>query len=654
MRIAILFVYFFLFSTIVIGQGHYSTTNKKAIKSYEEALQYFDRYDYEKAAELMNKAIQSDKNFIEAYIVLAEVYIESGNRNQAIQSYLNAIRIDPEFFPAMYFTLAQLEMKESKFEDAMKHLEKFLSYNNLKPIIRSQAKHQLESCKFAINAMKNPVPFNPTNLGDSINSEFDEYWPSLTADEQTLTITRLIPRVLEDNVITQAERKTNIQLQQQLQEDFYISTKETDFWQAAKNVGEPLNTKGNEGAQTISVDGRLMYFTACNRPEGKGRCDIYLTTKTREGWSEPTNLGAPVNSSAWEAQPSISPDGKTLYFVSNREGGKGQKDLWYSTLKNDNKWSEPVNLGEKVNTKGDEQSPFIHPDNNTLYFASDGRIGMGGFDLFKVTKNDDGTWGEPVNLGYPINTVHDEIGLIVNAKGDKAMYSSDRLSHKGRDIFEFELYQEARPKSVSYLKGTVTDAENNKKLKAVFELINIDTKETVMQAESDDQTGEFLVCIPTESDYALNVSKPGYLFYSDNFSLKGVYEISDPYMKDIELKPIKIGEKIILKNIFYATDSYKLDTKSVVELTKLLDLLKNNPALRIEISGHTDNIGADDYNLELSRNRANSVYSYLIDSGINKNRLEYKGYGESEPISSNETERGRAENRRTEIKIIGK
>lgn len=627
-----------------------TTQSKKAAKAYNEALSYFNRMNYASAEDYMNKAIKADEKFIEAYLVLAEIYIESGKRQGAINAYLAAIEINPEFFPEMYFTLARLEMMENKFTDAKSHLEKYLKFNNIRPELRAEANVRLKNCNFAIHAIENPVPFNPDNLGDSVNTENDEYWPSLTADEQLLIITRLIPK--EDAESSPMVNRVNMPMHTNFQEDFYISVKSDGFWKQAQNAGSPLNTKGNEGAQTISVDGKTMFFTACNRKDGKGRCDIYKTERTNDGWSEPVNIGSPVNSNDWEAQPSISPDGQTLFFVSSRAGGFGKKDIWYAILKDDGTWSAPNNLGENINTSGDEQSPFIHPDNKTLYFASEGKVGMGGFDLYKTTRNEDGSWSEAQNLGYPINTVHDEIGLIVNAKGNVAMFSSDRLSDKGRDIFQFELYEEARPNPVSYLKGNVFDKDTKRKLQADFELINLETKNVVMKAESDNTSGEFLVCIPSDNDYALNVSKEGYLFYSDNFSLKGVHEISDPFIKDIALSPIKVGQKIVLKNIFYETDSYELDARSIVELTKLTDFLNLNETLVIEISGHTDNVGTSSYNQSLSENRAKSVYNYLIKAGISESRLTFKGYGETQAVASNDTESGRSENRRTEIKII--
>ncbi|MFO7829410.1 MAG: OmpA family protein [Bacteroidales bacterium] len=642
---------------IVSAQYDYSTKNKKAIKYYEEALSAFGRMDYFNAADLMQKAIKADKKFIEAHIVLSEIYMDNGNYRKAIDSYQNAIDIDPDFFPGIYFSLGQLEMVEQEFESAKKHLEKYLTYKDIKPISRSQAERKLESCKFAIHAVNNPVPFNPKNLGENINTEYNEYWPTLTADEQTLVFTRLIPKGLidygDDEQKPAEEDQEMLPGMSNVQEDFYISSKINDEWSMAVNAGKKINTAGNEGAQTITADGRTMYFTACNRVNGKGRCDIYRSEKVGNEWSQPENIGAPVNSAYWEAQPSISPDGRTLYFVSNRPGGMGQKDIWKSDRLADGTWTKPVNLGENINTPGEEQSPFIHYDNKTLYFSSDGLIGMGGFDLFKVTRNDDNSWTEPENLGYPINTVYDEVGLIVNARGDKAFFASDRLSNRGRDLFKFELYSEIRPNPVSYLKGKVFDDDTKNNLEANFELIHLDRDEIIMKAKSDKISGEFLVCIPSNNDYALNVSKEGYLFYSDNFSLEGIHEISDPFLKDVALKPIKQGQKVVLRNIFYDTDSYELLDKSITELNKLVDFLETNSTLRIEISGHTDNVGTTDYNLQLSENRAKSVVQYLTANGISSERLTYKGYGESQPIDTNETEEGRANNRRTEIKILG-
>jgi len=662
MRHIFIFVILCILSIPVFSQNQYSTTNKKAIKFFEEALVALNQFDFVKGTDLLQKAIKSDDKFIEPYIVLAEVNTDNGLIKDAIKYYKKAIDIDPEFFPAIYLSLAKLEMKQSDFEIAKEHIEKFLLFKNLRSEIQSEANKLIEVCNFAVNAIKNPVPFNPINLGDSVNSKYSEYWPSVTADGNTLVITRMLPvKDQNNNIVTDANTPEEliiknptsaIKMFEMFQEDFYVSYKVDNYWKKALNIGNPINTNQSEGAQTLSTDGFIMYFTACNRPNGKGRCDIYKSELNGKYWEEPINIDAPVNTPSWESQPSISPDGKTLYFISDRANGYGGKDIWMSDLLPNGKWSIPRNLGDKINTSGDEQSPFIHADNRTFYFASNGRIGMGGMDLYKTTRNKDGAWTDPMNLGYPINTAFDEIGLIVSANGDKAYFASDRFADRGRDIFEFELYADARPNPVSYLKGIVYDSESFKKLKAHFELIDLDTRKIIMQAESDKISGEFLICIPTNSNYALNVSKEGYLFFSDNFSLKGIFEITHPFIKDVALNPIKPGQKIILRNIFYATDSYELEDRSMVELSKLIDFLNNNPKLKVEISGHTDNSGTKEYNAHLSEKRAMSVVNYLIKNNIASERLSYKGYGETQPIDSNVTELGKANNRRTEIKIL--
>ncbi|MGE0089214.1 MAG: OmpA family protein [Bacteroidales bacterium] len=644
------------------SQQNYSTQNKKAIKLYEDALVEFDRFNYSVGSNLMLKAIKADNSFIEAYLVLAEVSTEQNKYNEAIEYYYKAIKVNPDFFPSMYLSLAKLEMYQIRFESAKNNIKSFLTYTNTSKQKQSEAKNLLKICEFAIQAMNNPVPFNPINLGDSINSTYSEYWPSLTADGTKLVITRMLPiKNAENEPVTQFNTPEEFiannpegvnKVFELFQEDFYISVKENNTWKYAMEIGAPIKTNQSEGAQSLTSDGLLMYFTVCNRGNTNRRCDIYQSVEVDGNWTEPINLESPVNTEYWEAQPSISPDGKTLYFVSDRNGGFGGKDIWMSNKLSENTWSNPVNLGSIINTPRDEQSPFIHFDNQTLYFSSNGHIGLGGSDLFKAEKLTNGEWSEPVNLGYPINTNFDEIGLIVNAQGTNAYFSSDRYANKGRDIFEFELYPAARPKAVSYIKGKVFDSESLIALNAKFELIELSSGVLVMQSESNKHTGDFLICIPTNNDYMLNVSKDGYLFYSDNFSLKGIFEISNPYLKDVALDKIKQGNRIILKNIFYKSDSYQLEEISQNELNKLVEFLNNNPSIRIEISGHTDNVGSNEYNMNLSENRAKSVYNYLVDKNIDVKRLVYKGYGEQIPLDTNNTDEGRATNRRTEIKIL--
>lgn len=642
----------FLFISLFATAQEYTSKSKKAIKHFNNAIIYYNSKNDLQAIEEINLALKADSEFIEAYLLLSNIYNEKKDYEKEIEAYNNAIRINPDYSPNTYYYIANAELLTGRYHDAEAHFKTCLSYDNISEKITRWSEENLVKCEFAINAIDNPVPFNPKNLGANINTEYDEYWPSLTADEQTLIITVLIPK----------KQQINIAGPWNFQEDFFISHKIDGQWSKVVNIGPPVNTQQNEGAQTISADGQYCFFSACDRTDGFGRCDIYMSEKTGDEWSKPVNIGKPVNSAAWESQPSISSDGKTLYFVSNCSGGKGKMDIWKSMLNEEGKWGEPVNLGDSINTSKNEMSPFIHTDNKTLYFASDGLIGMGGCDLFVSRKilaypSDSlkiSEWQTPVNLGYPINTYKDEIGLIVNARGNLAMFSSDRLSKQGKDIYEFDLYEQARPVKVNYVKGKVFDADTKKRLKAKFELIDLETAKLVVESHSNSINGEYLVCLPIDKNYALNVSKKGYLFYSENFSLKNLDDPSRPYLMDVPLLPIKVGEKVVLKNIFFETDSYELKLESKAELEKLIYYMKENPGIKVEISGHTDNVGSKEHNKRLSHNRAKSVFEYLTqDFPSLTERLTYKGYDYSEPIATNDTEEGRAKNRRTEFKIIG-
>lgn len=631
-----------IFSVTVFSQQfEVSTKSKKAKKYFDKAMEAYKIKEAEEAEYNLNKAIEEDPNFIEAWIMLAENYIDMKRPDKSIEAYKKSIEINPDFYPRNYFNLARLELSLGQYYNSKVHYEKFLTYKNIEPGVEVKVKNDIKLCEFGINAVKNPVPFNPQNLGQNINSENDEYSPALTVDEQTLVITVMRAR---DEQTVGANSK---------EEDFYLSKKVNGVWSKSVKIEPPLNSHYNEGAQTITPDGKFMVFTACNRPDGYGSCDLYFAKKVGNVWSTPVNLGPKVNSTTWDSQPSIAPDGKTIYFSSARGGGKGGMDIWKTMLADNGEWSNPVNLGDSVNTKKNESSPFMHSDNQTLYFTSNGWLGLGGIDIFYSKKKDDGSFSLPVNLGYPINTFNDEGFLIVNAKGNTAYYSSDRQGgFGGLDIYSFELAEKIRPVAVTYLKGTVYDKNTKKKLSAKFELIDLSTSNVVVVSYSDQITGEFMVSIPTEKNYALNVSKDGYLFYSENFTLTGVYDKTKPFEKDIPLQPLAVGEVVVLKNIFFDFDKTDLKPESEVELHKLIDMLNKNPKMKIEISGHTDNKGTADYNQKLSENRSKAVYNYLVDKGIDKNRLSYKGYGLSKPIDTNDTEEGRANNRRTEFKVI--
>ncbi len=630
----------------------YSTKSKKAISYFEKSLQYYRNFNYNEALEYAEKAIKKDKEFVEVYYLLSDIYGQLGEYNRKIQILKKAIQLNPAKSKFAYLNLCKTEIYIGKYIDAKKNLLEFRKRNPGNKYL-SEIKDLHLRCEFAINAIENPVEFKAENLGDKVNTKYDDYSPVLTLDEKQLIFTVGIPRSGVSEVYTQKDT----------QEDFFVSEKsDSGIWQKSKNIGKPVNTPGNEGAQSISPDGKFLFFTSCNNILNKnhhgksyGSCDLFYSIFQTNKWSQPENIGKPINSKYWETQPSFSSDGKTLYFVSNRPGGKGNSDIWTSELKKDGTWKTPRNIGDIVNTKGSEQYPFIHPDNKTLYFSSDGHLGMGRTDLFVSRKDSLGNWTKPKNLGYPINTYKDEVSLIVNAEGNKAFFSSDNLSGFGRlDLYSFDLNEENRPERVTYLKGIVYDSETRKTVLADFELINLQNGKTVTESFSDPKNGGFLICLPTGNNYALNVTKSGYLFHSENFSLANLFKDKEAYHIDIPLVPIKIGKKIVLKNIFFELDSYELKHESYVELNKAFDFLKKNSSMKIEIGGHTDNSGTKKHNEELSSNRAQTVFNYFISKGIEKKRLSYKGYADNVPISDNSTKEGRAKNRRTEFQITGK
>jgi outer membrane protein OmpA-like peptidoglycan-associated protein len=624
----------------LFGQRQLTTKSKRATRDYQEAIAKAHQKAFDQAISLLKNAIQEDPDFIEATIMLGEVYSDNMQDSLAIITLRKAISLNPDFFPGIYSNLANLEFNTAMYDDALTHITAYLGYPNQNPKYKNDADWLLKSCEFAVHAVKHPVPFNPQNLGKNINSKYDEYWPSLSADERTMVFTEKLP--IDPN---------NPEVYRNRQEDFYYSDMVDGKWLPAKTEGPPLNTPGNEGAQTISADGKLMIFTGCNRQDGYGNCDLYFSKKEGDNWTIPQNLGKPINTNAKETQPSLSSDGKTIYFASNRPGSKGNLDIWKSDVKEDGTWNNPVNLGDSINTTSDDQSPFIHPDNQTLYFSSKGWPGMGGYDLFMSRRINDTLWTKARNLGYPINTNYNEVGMMVNARGTTAYYSSNRFGgFGGDDIYSFDLYKEVRPTMVSYMKGRVFDAETNAPLNARFELIDLASAKNIMDAWSNSD-GSFLVCIPEGKDYALNVNRKGYLFYSDNFKMTHG-DFVQPFVKDVPLKPIKVGEKVVMRNIFFDLESYKLKEESKIELHKLIKLLTENPQMQIEISGHTDKTGRPDFNLKLSANRAKSVTDYLVQKGIDPKRLISKGYGETQPMASNDTEEGRAQNRRTEFKVI--
>tara|TARA_B100000900_G_scaffold380539_1_gene366326 strand:+ start:374 stop:2032 length:1659 start_codon:yes stop_codon:yes gene_type:complete len=437
MRIAILIC--LLIPTILLGQNR-----KKAEKTFTKAVDFYRQGADKKAQDLAEQSLRQDATFIKPYLLLGQLSENEQKIEKAISFYLKGLADNDPKNAWGYWKVGMLDFQQGNYSEAQTHLQYFLSFDKQSEKRIKSANILLANCSFALESLQNPVSFQPKNMGEDINSKWEEYLPSISADGSLFVFTRRGPH--QENIVS---------------EDFYSSTLKNGKWSVAENLGQTLNTFGNEGAQCLSSDGKILFFTACDREDGFGRCDIYVSFLGVQGWSPAQNIGPSVNSSHWESQPSISPDGKELYFVSNRPGGQGKMDIWKSVLTSQGSFGKPVNLGKNINTSDDEMSPFVHMDNQTLYFASKGHVGMGDFDLFLSRRTHTlEKWSYPENLGYPINTHEIENSLIVASDGQTAFFASDKSGYGKEDIFWFELPESAQPNQVDNLELDIISQES--------------------------------------------------------------------------------------------------------------------------------------------------------------------------------------------------
>lgn len=647
----------------------YSTSNKKAIQFFEQARQApnlsIDRErrmpNFRAGIELAEKALSRDPNFWEAHLLLAEFRENYGEYQQAIQHYEAALRINPMHSSSgyTYYLLGSAQFLTGDYNGALKNLQVYVSNRNANQKMVNEAQNIINKSEFALKAIANPSKFNPINVGPGINTADPEYFPTITVDGKTILFTR---------------RLKDAEALMGMQEDFFVSqSKDGKTWETAVPMPSNINTKQNEGAPTISADGRSLIFVACSDETGKnygdnregwGSCDLFYTKKIGTKWMNPVNLPGKVNTFNWESQPSLSADGKTLYFIRrvSKPGEPANSDIFVSRLQEDGTWSVAKPLPNTINTPYMEESVLIHPDGKTLYFASRGHLGLGGSDLFVSRMDRDGNWGKPVNLGYPINTQYDENSLMVSPTGEIAFFASDREGGYGDlDIYYFEMPESLRPTKTVYFEGIVFDAATRFPLPGKFELIDLETGEQVVISEADKISGQFMVSLPINREYALNVSYPGYLFFSQNFNMT-LPDNQDAFHMDVPMVAIDSDVPVSLKNVFFDLSAATLRPESHIELNKLVDFLTKNPSLKIELGGHTDTRGDAKANLVLSQERANAVVGYLVSKGIAESRMIAKGYGETKPIypdaaidkmtTEKEKEAAHQENRRTEYRII--
>lgn len=632
----------------------YSTQNKAAIRYYEQALAelnsqvkiYPKRNEirkqnrYDEAMELLEKAIKKDPKFTEAHLALAKNYeIFQKYQDKMIYHYEQAIKSNPNSRKVLeaYLIVAKDKLNLGKYKEAKQYAEKFLTFEETGENNTQEALRIVASADFAQEKIANPLPFSPKPVSPKINrKEYVQDFPVLTADQNAMFFTA-VPKK---------------EIKYQTGEDIFVSFKKDNEW------GEPMplsiNTPANEGTCTISADGKILVFTSCQGRKSFGNCDLYISERIGNEWSEPANMGENINSPYWDSQPSLSADGRTLYFVSNR-GKKNNHDIFVSYRNSQGDWTPAQPLPPPINTPKDEFSPFIHANGKTLFFASDGHIGMGGLDLYS-SDFENNQWTSPKNLGYPINNHLDQISIFVTADGKKGYYGDRKVKNNIEEavIMEFEMPEAITVQiKTQYLKGRVLDAKTKEALEAEIELINLSNNRIENAVKSDKVSGEYFLVLNEQTEYALEVRKKGYAFKSMrfDFSDKKADDLK-PIEMDILLDPIAKGTTFVLNNIFFDTGKWELREKSKTELNELIRFMQDNPQVRGEISGHTDNVGEKKANQELSLKRAKSVYDYLVQNGIEPQRLTYKGYGDTQPAAPNDSEENKQRNRRIEFKIL--
>lgn len=579
------------------------------------------------------------------YLALIYIYKPDNNFALAEQYLKKVIDACPDDIPEAYFHLGKLAYTTNQKCDAINYFKKFLTYQGDFDTLLTEAKMLMEWSEEICKLINNPVPFNP-KLVKGISSQLDDYLVSLSPDNEIAYYTRK----------TKDYQISGYKSEPAFQEKFYYSYRIADnVFDNGKEMPYPFNRNENEGGATITGNNKELIYTVCKMvtsPRQYYNCDLYSSKNIKGYWTDIVPLERVNRPDTWESMPSVTADGRELYFVSNRPGGVGGYDIYKSFKDENGEWSEPINVGEPINTPGDEKSPFIHTDTRTLYFSSNGRPGVGGYDIYYVKLNDNNEKPEVKNIGYPINTENDEIGFIVSIDGKYGYFSSNNMKNEsmgGMDFYYFSLYNEAKPEEVLLVKGNIKSEDTTKPIKATVQIKSMESKHITFIPVDED--GDYVASLLKNEDYLLTIKGEDIVYQSTYVAAKD--SITAPVIKlEMEVQPIEVGKHYRLHNIYFAFNSADILANSQKVLDEFIVFLNDHPTLQISIEGHTDNVGSDEFNLILSENRAKAVYNYLVNNGIDANRLQYKGFGESNPIATNETEEGRAMNRRTEFVIL--
>jgi outer membrane protein OmpA-like peptidoglycan-associated protein len=634
--------------------------DKKAIKTYQKAYDLMRDHHIGLAVPYFKQVIDLEPDAAEPYFYLGYFNFKYEENYTAAENYfLKAIEKCPYFDVYAYYYLGDIYSGREDWPKAVQYLKEFLKDPALieNDADQNRARALLKWAHFYNDLYNNPVPFGPKFL-EGICTPNNEYLPCISPDGEIALYTR---------VFEMPPRKGDLYGQKSYKEALYYSNLVNGQFDGGQEMPYPFNKTDNMGGVSITINNSQLYVAVGNyMMDGYLNVDIYWSEKDADGnWSTLDTVPHINGRKTWDTQPSISSDGETLYFISDRPGGFGGGDIWCSHKNEKGEWSKPENLGPTINTRGEEKTPFIHTDRQTLYFSSgdiknaDGGVigagheGLGGLDIFYSRLKDDGSWTTAKNIGYPINTEFDESGFLVSTNGKTGYFATNKLNGPGGyDVYDFPLYKEARPQDVLFMKGEVSQEDNKEPTNVRIELKNVETKK-ITEIPVDSASGKYVFAIDFRNDYIMTVKKAEYA-YESKYIAKTDSVFEEPAVVDFEVKPIEVGKSYRLNDIYFATNSYELNDESRMVLDGFIEFLNENPTISASIEGHTDDVGNDEDNLVLSDNRARSVYDYLVLNKIDANRLSYKGFGETKPVTTNYTPEGRAKNRRTEFVITEK
>jgi outer membrane protein OmpA-like peptidoglycan-associated protein len=622
------------------GQG-FSIIDGRAIKLYQEGEELTLARQYDQALAKYKAAIARESSFLEAYVKASQIQITQGKLGEAEKialagkQKLSGKNATSKHVADYGWLFSNLYLKQGKFQEAYDEFLKtdpLLDASFKKSIYYVDIKKQMD---FLATQLGEVRAINKEMLSHPLNKFQLQYFPVLTADGEQI-------------LFTKRDGTGNFD-----KEDIFTAFLRSDGeWSNPQSIAQTINSAYNEGTCTVTADGNILIYTSCDAPDSEGSCDLYIAYKINGAWQRPSNMGKKVNSRSWDSQPSLSADGRILFFSSNRKGGFGGNDIWYTIRQNDGSWTEAKNLGSVVNTPKDEISPFMFFNNEILFFASDGHQGFGGMDIF-LSRVKDGVFQAPENMGLPINDHLDQVALFITAKKDYAYYTELTSAEQEKDrslLYRFAFPEEIYlGENLTVTQGKVFNSKTGQPIEATLSLVSLVNDSTLYRFQSDGKTGEFMMLYPEKAISGLYVEKKGFLPKIYNVERDKIQNVKD---LKVELTPVASGEEFVFENVFFKFDKYDLESESLSSLRRLLKFLQENPNVNILISGHTDNVGSVSYNLNLSLQRAKSVQNYLVNEGMHPGRVMVEGKGDKEPMVPNTSSQNQALNRRITIKIL--